>query len=251
MPNTETGEVIEKWDIINQVYPVSAVSLYGNALVVKRTAKGKVSVKRPEVNKVSRLSRSSLNRLAFTITTTKQKFLSILTLTYEKIPTNGREVKAQLNHFLTYLRRRFRHHNLEYVWFLEFQKRGAPHFHMLLNISVPIVSRETILRKWVDITGGSSKALRVTLHKRSWENIRLEDGAKRYAIKYALKPEQKIVPIEYSDVGRFWGTSRGVKSQPIVEEFPVNEVDVRRMISEVRPNDCHVFSKFVPKYIFF
>lgn len=250
MPNKITGEVIEKWDIINSVYPVVGMDLYKGAIVVKRKAKGKVKVMRPTSNKVTRLSRKSLNRLAFLVSTSKVKFLSLLTLTYEKIPVSGRQVKADLNLFLTYARRRMRHFKLEYLWFLEFQKRGAPHFHVLFNVRVPLVSRETILRKWVEITNGSDKALRVTLHKTSWENIRLEDGAKRYALKYALKPEQKIVPPEYRDVGRFWGNSRGVKSDPEVKDFPMTEREIRRIVGEVRQDFNDLCGKFLPKYIF-
>lgn len=251
MPNKDTGEILEKWDIINSVYPISGVNIHKGGMQVIRTAKGKVgTVKRPKANKVYRLSKKSLCRLAFLASTSNIKFKSLLTLTYERIPTNGREVKEQLNSFLTFLRRRFKHFKIEYLWFLEFQKRGAPHFHVLLNIKSTIVSRETILRKWVDITGGSEKALKVALHKTSWDDIRLEDGAKRYALKYALKQEQKIVPKEYRDVGRFWGNSRGVKSPPEIENWPISENELRRIVNEARPGFSDRMSKFIPKYIF-
>lgn len=248
MPS-EYGEVLEKWDIINANYPIVGMKIHQGAIEVVREARGKVKHEPPKDNKITRLSKKSLSRLAFVVTTTKVKFKSLLTLTYENIPTNGRQVKSQLNRFLTYLRRRFRYHKLEYLWFLEFQKRGAPHFHVLLNVSSDIVSRETILQKWVDITGGSKKAERVTKHKRSWENIQKQDGAKRYALKYALKPEQKQVPRKYRDVGRFWGCSRGVKTDD-KEIVQIDEKMLRGMIECLRPDFNDRCNKFVPKYVF-
>lgn len=44
----------------------------------------------------------------------------------------------------------------------------------------------------------------------SWEKVRDIDGAKRYITKYAMKMEQKIVPDGFTQVGRFWGGSKGV-----------------------------------------
>jgi hypothetical protein len=48
-------------------------------------------------------------------------------------------------------------------------------------------------------------------HFSTWEAIKKQDGAKRYVAKYACKPYQKVVPIWFGDIGRFWGCSKGVR----------------------------------------
>jgi hypothetical protein len=57
------------------------------------------------------------------------------------------------------------------------------------------------------------------------ERIRKPGGARRYTVKYAFKMEQKRVPVEYRNVGRFWGHSRGVKPEPRAD-IECNEDDV-------------------------
>jgi hypothetical protein len=66
-----------------------------------------------------------------------------------------------------------------------------------------------------------------------WENLRKQDGAKRYVIKYGCKMYQKTVPDWYSDVGRFWGVSRGVrKAVPYPEIKPLDEDELREILTE-------------------
>jgi hypothetical protein len=86
-------------------------------------------------------------------------------------------------------------------------------------------------------------------HRRKvvWEGIRKEDGALRYALKYAAKTKQKIVPKNYRDVGRFWATSRDVKPKGGVE-VPLNEREVRELLNSIGRD----FNKWevLPKIIF-
>jgi len=57
------------------------------------------------------------------------------------------------------------------------------------------------------------------------ERIRKEHGARNYAVKYAFKMKQKMVPAAYQNVGRFWGNSRDVK--PVVKHnFPLRNDDL-------------------------
>lgn len=157
-----------------------------------------------------------------------------MTLTYGvDYPLSGRKVKRDLNRMLTRLRQVYP--DIEYVWFLEFQRRGAPHVHILTSLDGPDdTARWWYAGLWANIACNGLNcpydALEVyngrliqgaRLHtlesvrwwhnrQRAWEQIRVREGAARYAAKYALKPYQKKVPKEYTDVGRFWGASRNL-----------------------------------------
>lgn len=65
-------------------------------------------------------------------------------------------------------------------------------------------------------------------HKRAGTNLeraRSTDGAKHYAVKYAMKMRQKRVPKLYRNVGRFWGHSRRVKPKPFIKGVSVMGTD--------------------------
>lgn len=179
--------------------------------------------------KVREFTFYSRRRLAFLASNTSVDFRSMMTLTYavDLAPKSGKDVKKHLNGLLTNLRNRF--HQLEYLWFMEFTKKGVPHFHILLSESVPGPfmrnSRGAILnldetRKyseiWSKITG--NKGSKMDSASVCWEIIREKDGAARYCSKYAYKMEQKICPEQFCDCGRFWGASRGVRPRAVHTE---------------------------------
>ena len=202
--------------------PVVGVEVYNSDVVVIRKgwATKSVPATRSEVTEFSKASRQ---RLAFIASNTSVRFTSMLTLTYPReFPSDGKAVKRNLNTFLTYLKRYVS--GLDYLWFLEFQKRGAPHIHLLLRGMR--VSRET--QAWVSSTWyhicatGDEKHLRAGTRL---ERVRKPDGARRYALKYAYKMKQKAVPEGYRNVGRFWGHSRGVKPT-LTRVVPCTEDDL-------------------------
>lgn len=233
--------------------PICGVTKYRNTIQVRRTcpdlANGK-GEKRP----LRSLSRSSLNRLAFTAHNANLKLKSMLTLTYsERWTRSGRQAKSQLNYYLTRLRRLFV--PLSYLWFLEFQVRGAPHFHVLLSVPVDEDLRGELARLWVMAVSPENgeeaeKMRRVHTHRAAWEDLRSEDGAKRYALKYALKTKQKEVPVGFQDVGRFWGCSRDIsRSANEVEwQADLSEWDARKLIAALG-RDMDGWGE-LPKYVF-
>ena len=203
----------------------------------------------------------------FNIMVSDVKFESMLTLTYGKgFPLSGRIVKRHLNRFLTGYRRSFFG---EYVWFLEFQRRGAPHFHMFSQVSRPSPGHRMKaaslwcsaigLRKVTDGAYTDLKSMKVeflsrqvyAVNKRArhWEAFRSPDGAIRYAAKYCTKPYQKVVPESYQDVGRFWGTSRGLgKIQPTGALWNASEDEVRGALRSMGYS-CSDW-EYLPKYAF-
>lgn len=137
----------------------------------------------------------------------KKPLCNAVDLTYPMdYSRDGKVIKEHLHKFLLWINKR----GGLYEWVLEFQyERGlkgwgfAPHFHILTNIFIP---KRELSRKWYEIVGsGDIKHLHSGTHV---EGIR--DVAKKstYLVnKYLLKKEQKDVPADYKNVGRFWGYS--------------------------------------------
>lgn len=199
--------------------PVVAVEVYRQDCVVRRSSRlgrGRMSGggTRQQVRQFSKAARA---RLAFVAGNTDIDFLTMITLTYPRVyPCDGKTVKAHLNTFLTWFRKW--ESDISYLWFLEFQKRGAPHIHLMTTYELPrrLSARTDVYRKiaqrWYDIA--NSKDIRHLRAGTRTERVRSKDGARHYAVKYASKMKQKIVPVGFENVGRFWGCSRDVPPKP-------------------------------------
>lgn len=150
-------------------------------------------------------SESSKKNLTFVASNTEFEFDRMFTLTYPREWTrNGKEVKRHLGVMLQWLRRR---NIVAYLWFLEFQGRGAPHFH-ILTFGGDFVDRMELSSQWFrTVASGDIE------HYKAGTNIRkrtTQRGLNRYTVKYAAKRKQKAVPPDYRSVGRLWGCSQNV-----------------------------------------
>jgi NADH:ubiquinone oxidoreductase subunit len=144
----------------------------------------------------------------------------LLTLTYpgkpELVPTDGKVVKAHWDA----MRRWLVHHGVRGAWCLEFQWRGAVHFHVYLTGEVP---KEMVAKAWNRIAGQNDPdhlkaGIRI-------EALREVHAAGAYAAKYLKKQEQKEVPEQFSNVGRFWGLFGGLSVQPLAEVNSEERID--------------------------
>ena len=154
---------------------------------------------------VVEFSRKSRERLRFVATNTEANFNTLITLTYPfDFPSDGQIVKGHLHKFLGWLCHEYPG---QYLWFIEFQRRGAPHFHVLYRpLLATFVPFNKVARMWYTIVGSGDKR---HLHAGTRvERIRCTNGAAHYAVKYAQKMTQKRVPVGYRHVGRFWACSR-------------------------------------------
>lgn len=263
---------------VDSLYGIKKIVFYKNGLVVERGQRYPMKQFRPTPRKgVYEMSKKSKLLLTHIVANSDIKFSSMFTLTYGDffIPYNGKELKRQCNVFLTSLRKRF---DCEYVWFLEFTKKGRPHLHVINTIVPNFWDREWLGQKWAKISvvdyatrllnertpadirievpidqdvvlDEARKVNRVHTHKKCWEAIYKADGAQRYCLKYASKEEQKLLPIGFENVGRFWGTSRRVKPIPIASleiGETMSEDRVREIISETFVGQFEL----IPKYIF-
>jgi len=214
---------------------VYALEVYRSDVIVKRRG-ANVPPPGGGVRKdIQMLTFDSRRRLAFVASNTSVEFVTMITLTYPGDWENdGKEVKRHLAVFLKRLRRFWP--GCQYLWFLEFQRRGAPHFHMFVDAQLPEKRADKarvyrMIGEWWYKIVASDDPRHLKAGTRV-EQIRKPKGAARYAVKYAMKAYQKIVPVAYRSVGRFWGHSRGVKPVP-VGEIRVNGEDTARTLLEL------------------
>ena len=249
------GLTHKEWYILNAIYPIAYFrqAKNGKALLVKRSSilqqKRSIYQEQATRGKITKLSRKSLSKLAFVAQVTAHRFQSILTLTFCKVVKSGRLVKTALKMVLGYLQTI--HPGIEWLWWLEFQKRGSPHFHILLSENV---SREThilLAVKWAELQQLNDKewlkAYNVTAHRNSWEALRSKDGAAGYVTQYAKKKHQKEVPEGYTNVGRFWGIKPGLVEKCLDKAVISDQSEVKAMLHDLRPELENW--EFYPKYI--
>ena len=94
------------------------------------------------------------------------------------------------------------------IWFLEFQSRGAPHFHAFLG-AYPVGGVNAVARAWHRIVGTQDENTICGI----WVNCQVVRVSNicAFPTQPALTPlntllnRSKQVPAEFSAVGRFWG----------------------------------------------
>lgn len=143
--------------------------------------------------KIVAYSPSAARRFRHLLRNTTVRFRAHLVLTYgASWPSDGHVLKRHLRALTQVLRRR------EYkgVWKLEFQKRGAPHFHILVDKPVSLV---VVRQAWRRILGASEGD---AWCGRSW------------CAFYLAKQSPTPPPSTLQNVGRFYGTFNLPKVEP-------------------------------------
>lgn len=147
---------------------------------------------------VTGFSNASRRRLLFTARNFPGLTI-MLTLTYPaNFPMDGRLVK---NHWRRFRQWMIRNGAVTGLWVLEFQKRGAPHFHVFIREPL---DRQAVSDAWYRVVGSNDPR-----HHGAGTRIELfrnPPALGSYVMKYAAKMEQKDVPDGFGSVGRFWGT---------------------------------------------
>lgn len=207
-------------------HPVTHVQRFRRDWVLKKEAPS-VRAKGGKRGEITEFSAESRMRLLHLAKNCNIDFCSMLTITYPAdFPRDGAQVKRDLKYFKKWLCREI--DGIKGLWFLEFQKRGAPHFHFLLDVDLgeqgplilkrrggvrrgessdsyetcDLVEKRAALAWYRTVKSGDEKHLKAGV---CWEKLESEDAALRYAAMHAGKPKQKSVPKEYRNVGRFWG----------------------------------------------
>lgn len=256
--------------IFNKVFPVThLVKLGGGCYRIDRASllQGQYVARKRERGKIVEMTNASISRLVVTMHASRIKFTSMITLTYpKKFPLTGTVVKDDVGYITKYLKGVY---DTPYLWFLEFQKRDAPHVHILVDVDgISPHSRLTLGLKWTHRIILSEwfkeqyekepdpslyaaieayKVLSVAANPKTWEMIREPEGARNYVTKYAVKAYQKIVPDNFQDVGRFWACSKEVRPEE-KHYIDVTDEEVRKFL-EQRGHTATAW-EVLPKYLF-
>lgn len=205
------------------------ISIYpkGQLITIKRPITHEIPHKGGGRRGKAKFSRASRRRLMRKYAITEKKEVPImLTLTYPKEWNSDPEVwKKHLDNFAKRLFRKFP--NSGFAWKLESQKRGAPHYHLLvwgIKFSYLYVFAS---KNWFEVVGsGDEKHFRAGTRV---ERIRSSNGAMSYCAKYMGKIEGSWI----EGVGRYWGF-RGCIPWADVVRLEVNNPVAVQMIRYLR-----------------
>lgn len=166
---------------------------------------------------ISSFSHRSRNRLLDLINSICQEDAPaerwrFVTLTYHQQDVTPRESKAHLQAFLKRLDR----HCLQPVgaiWKVEPQRRGMPHYHLLILLPADHktdveAEREWFARAWVEITLGTPEQYRVHRHGgtgAAWQQLESWEHVAGYTGKYVGKVVNVPNESAWAKAGRWWG----------------------------------------------
>jgi len=190
---------------------------------------------------IEMFSRHSASRLTITARNAFPALVSQMCLTYHERQLSGEEAKKDLHAWLAALRRAAP--GVGYLWILEFQTRGVPHFHVWLTAEFSEGLWKRLGRAWNRIAEPGS---RQHLWWHTEERFDPRKGIQRsfmawdmkgagYLRKYMSKEAQKCVPDGFGWVGRFWGCSRGLVPEPTeidADDLPIPITKLTRRLSK-------------------
>ena len=163
--------------------------------------------------KVSHFSRKSRRNLLNKILKLEHRDgYYFVTLTYQENDKAFTEWKKNLNHF--YCSLQYHYPKMGFLWKLEFQKRGTPHFHLLLfDPTTPSIKelRSLVKEHWYKIVGMRSKEFRH--HGTDTQVVKNIKQSGFYLAMYQLKDANEPMDILK---GRTWGV-KGSKNMPFTE----------------------------------
>jgi len=181
----------------------------------------------PLRDNVTNFSEASKKRLSWIYM--QYDWLSMLTFTYHKDFPSWEHTKDHLDTLLESIRYR----KIKYLWVLEFQRRGFPHFHVWLDRRFKDIeewkddydiktSWRPIMKNWLKITGQSEdpECSAFSLHQKTYTDWNIFYHT-NYAAKYAEKNQQKGLPTGTNFFGRWWGSSRNLKIE--TDGFRISE----------------------------
>lgn len=207
---------------------------------LRSSAPSPVGGRRGKIEELSDDSKRRMGAFAYGLTARGHKPELFITLTapanWQEIylengeETGGRIFKRQMFAFKRRLDRKL--YKMGIVswagfWFLEFQRRGAPHLHLyVFNCEIKGWQFDELRAwagsAWAEIVGNNSE-LEYAKHEKAGTSVeRVRKKHFGYAAKYSKKESQKDVPLGFRDVGRFWGRWGVSRETPIKLEYELN-----------------------------
>lgn len=179
--------------------------------------------------------------------------LCMITLTYpgkegqDWITMDGEQAKKHLNAFRRRYERMFG--DFEAVWKMEFQKRGALHWHLCAVFpdwnnggEFPQINdfRQWVARNWYEIVGSGSQE-----HLEAGTGVEMWTGSPaHYFAKYvsagerADKEYQHRVPKNFINIGRWWGVWKLKQDWQTVKIEPDEWIKCKRVIRKLMEHRC-------------
>lgn len=154
-------------------------------------------------------SRRRLLRCLASIDWASKSDLLFVGLTYPAdFPSDGRLVKRHLRILRARMERKFG--KLLVLWKLEFQDRGAPHMHMIVQCPGEVQAlRAWFAQAWYEIVGsGDVRHLHAGTSLspvRDWRAVPAYISGYIAGPKALAKARQNVVPAGFGAVGRWWG----------------------------------------------
>jgi len=172
-------------------------------------------------------SRKRLFDLLNTLNEHAMRKALFVTLTYKRDYVKPKEVKSNLKSFIQSIRRNYPLHSG--IWKLEFQRRGSPHFHII--VFGRYIPHDWVAVQWNRIAENGDRD-----HLRAGTEVRAVKD-RRSACAYVGKYMGKLAKEEAKEhVGRLWGVFNR-KALPVsrVEIIALNGSKARDIISEWGP----------------
>lgn len=124
------------------------------------------------------------------------------------------------------------------LWFREFQRRGAPHFHLLLwgdGLGVLELRQagRWLSRAWAAVVDHPDAAQRRKHEKAGTRIEAMRTRSFAYAVTYASKPRQKRVPDGFGSPGRWWGLWRASVPAPITFSGTLSLPTLQRLVDRL------------------
>ena len=192
--------------------------------------------KRGEVSR--KMSEKSGRRLVRYLQNCKSDYRLMVTLTYPVTYGYTRALKGHLDELWRYIKEEERFQvdaPKSMCWFLEYQRRGVPHYHGYIS-GWEYIAHERIAQMWVVATGGvadvraGTRIEEIGRARKGAGLVTSEDRRKvcaYYAHKYAVKEAQKEAP-EGDKQGRWWGVKgeRGTRPDRLYLEVKDKDEEV-------------------------
>lgn len=196
--------------------PILVTAPAGDYIALKSTGFA-VRGGKHERGQVQGFSFRSRSRLMAKISQLRKHHMPLfVTLTYpDQYPVEWEEFKADLHRFMVALTKKYPKAGL--IWKLEFQKRGAAHYHCMVWGVELEVAQDYIPKLWHKIAGHKDEN-HLLFHqgklagsRQCVEAVRSWHGVKSYASKYLAKLDERT-----ERTGRFWGVVGKVPFSPLV-----------------------------------
>jgi len=192
---------------------IRTIRVFPDILTVSQPPQGEQSGggKRGDIQVFSAESRFRLFRLIHKLEFSQVTFC---TLTYPKdFPTEAKVYKGHLKEY----HRRFdkKYGPIPGVWRLEYQKRGAPHYH-IMYLDCPFIPIDDWCNLWADVVGSSDPN-----HRKIGVDVKLVTGGKEsklvchYLAKYVAKTDNRLKDCILIKPGRWWGKWNIAEPSPI------------------------------------